>query len=164
MVLDHLLPSIQIQSFLEWTRTAFEQSLAEFTSFSWRISSSCFRDVAGGNLFLTLVSKTDHSGSIMFKSGDCAGQGRCWSSPSCSSNHDWTVPAVPFSSWKAASLFGNNVWIMGCIWLPNLSTSTYSLAVIRSWRVIMGAKEYCTTILLPKPSQIPPPPPSLSGV
>jgi hypothetical protein len=30
MVLDHLLPSIQPQSFLEWIRTSFEQSLAEF--------------------------------------------------------------------------------------------------------------------------------------
>jgi hypothetical protein len=30
MVLDHLLPSIQPQFFLEWTRTSFEQSLAEF--------------------------------------------------------------------------------------------------------------------------------------
>jgi hypothetical protein len=30
MVLDQLLPSIQPQSFLEWIRTSFEQSLAEF--------------------------------------------------------------------------------------------------------------------------------------
>jgi hypothetical protein len=29
MVLDHLLPSVQPQSF-EWTRASFEQSLAEF--------------------------------------------------------------------------------------------------------------------------------------
>jgi hypothetical protein len=42
----------------------------------------------------TLVSKTDKSGSMMFKSVDCAGQGRCWSSPSGSSNHDWTIPPV----------------------------------------------------------------------
>jgi hypothetical protein len=55
------------------------------------------------------------------------------------------------SSWKTASLIGNNVWIMGCTWLPNLST--YPLTVIRSWRVIMGSSEHCTTILLPKPSQ-----------
>jgi hypothetical protein len=97
---------------------------------SWRTSSSCFRDVGGGNLFLTLVSKTDQSGLIMFKCGDCAGQGRCWTSPSCYLNHDWTVPAVrmgSLSSWKPVSLHGNNVWIMGCTWLPNLST--YSLAV-----------------------------------
>jgi hypothetical protein len=49
------------------------------------------------------------------------------------------------SSWKT-SLFWNNTWIMGCTWLPNLST--YSLAVIQPWRVIMGPTEYCT-----KPSQ-----------
>ena len=30
MVLDHLLPSIQPQSFLEWTRTSLEQFLVEF--------------------------------------------------------------------------------------------------------------------------------------
>jgi hypothetical protein len=30
MVLDHLLPSVQPQSFLEWTRASFEQYLAEF--------------------------------------------------------------------------------------------------------------------------------------
>jgi hypothetical protein len=30
MVLDHRLPSIQSESFLEWTRTNFEQSLVEF--------------------------------------------------------------------------------------------------------------------------------------
>jgi hypothetical protein len=60
---------------------------------SWRTSSSYFRDVGGGNLFLTLVSKTHQSGSVMFKYGDCASQGK-WISPSCSSNHDWIVAAV----------------------------------------------------------------------
>jgi hypothetical protein len=30
MVLDHLLPSVQQQSFLEWTCASCEQSLAEF--------------------------------------------------------------------------------------------------------------------------------------
>jgi hypothetical protein len=45
-------------------------------------------------------------------------------------------------SWKTASLLWNNVWIMGCIWLPNLP-----------WWVIMGPTEHFTTILLPKPSQ-----------
>jgi hypothetical protein len=30
MVLDHLVSSLQLQSFLEWTGTSFEQSLAEF--------------------------------------------------------------------------------------------------------------------------------------
>jgi hypothetical protein len=120
----------------------------------WRTSSSFFRDVGGGNLFLTLVSKTDQSGSVVFKSGDYAGQGLCWISPSFSSNHDWTVLGVwmeTLSSWKAASLFGNNVRIMGCDWLPNLSK--YSFAVIRPWRVIMGPTEHCTTLFTPKPSQ-----------
>jgi hypothetical protein len=52
---------------------------------SWRTLSSCFRVVGGENLFLTLVSKSDQSGSMVFKSGDFAGQGRC--SNSCSSNY-----------------------------------------------------------------------------
>jgi hypothetical protein len=55
------------------------------------------------------------------------------------------------SSWKTASLFRNNIWIMGYIWLPN--PSTYSLAVIWPWMVIMEPTEYRTVILLPKPSQ-----------
>jgi hypothetical protein len=29
-MLDHHFPSVQPQSFLEWTRTSFEHSLAEF--------------------------------------------------------------------------------------------------------------------------------------
>jgi hypothetical protein len=61
---------------------------------SWRTSSNCFRDVGGRNLFLRLVSRTDQNGSVMFKYGDFAGQGSCWSSPSCFSHHDWTVSAV----------------------------------------------------------------------
>ena len=35
------------------------------------------RDGEGGNLLLTLLSKADHSGPTIFKSGDCAGKGRC---------------------------------------------------------------------------------------
>jgi hypothetical protein len=72
----------------------------------------CSRD---GNLFLTLVLKIYQSGSMIFISGDCTGQGRCWSSRVCSSNHDGIVPAVwmgALSSWKTIILFGNNVWIM----------------------------------------------------
>jgi hypothetical protein len=109
---------------------------------SWSTASSCYRDAGGGNLFLTVVSKTDQSGSVIFRCGDCAGQGRCCSS-SCSSNHDWTVPAVwmgVLASGQTASLFGNNVRILGCTWLPSLST--YSLAVIRPWRAINGPTEY----------------------
>jgi hypothetical protein len=73
MVLDHLLSSVQPQS-LEWTRNSFEQSVAEIYTILEGTSSSCFRDVGGGNLFLTLISKT---GLMMFRSGDCAGQERC---------------------------------------------------------------------------------------
>jgi hypothetical protein len=36
------------------------------------------------------------------------------------------------SSWKTLLFFWNNIWIMGCTWLPKLST--YSFRVIRSWR------------------------------
>jgi hypothetical protein len=110
---------------------------------SWRIPSSYFRDVGVGNLFLNLVSKTDQSISMVFKYGDYGGHGRCWSSPSCFSNQDWTVSAVwmgTLLSWKTTSLFGNNVWIVGCTWLPNLFT--YSLAVIGPWNVIMGPTVY----------------------
>jgi hypothetical protein len=46
----------------------------------------CFRDVGGWNLFLAVVSKTEKSGSVLLKYGDCAGQGRCLSSPSYSYN------------------------------------------------------------------------------
>jgi hypothetical protein len=57
---------------------------------SWKTSSSCFRDVGSENLFLTLVSKTDQSGPMIFRCGDFFGQRKCWSSPSCSSNRGWT--------------------------------------------------------------------------
>jgi hypothetical protein len=44
---------------------------------SWRIPSTCYGNVGGGNLFLTLVSKTDQSASLMFKCGNWAGQEIC---------------------------------------------------------------------------------------
>jgi hypothetical protein len=74
MVVDHLLPSIQQQSFLEWIRTSFEQSLAEF--FTILLEEHLQVALGGDNLFLTLVFKTDQSGLIMFGFGDCARQGR----------------------------------------------------------------------------------------
>jgi hypothetical protein len=80
--------------------------------YSWRICSSCFRDVEGGNLFLTPVSKTDQSGSMMFKSGDCAGQGHAFQTMT------EQFQLCELSFWKTASSLGNNVWIMGCTWLP----------------------------------------------
>jgi hypothetical protein len=151
-VLGHLLPSIQVQSFLEWTPTCFEQCLTELCAILLEEHFQVALEVL--EVFLTLVFKTDQSGSVTFKSGDCAGQGRCWSSSSCSSNHYWTVQAMsmgPLFSCKTTSLFGNNVWITESTWLPNLSK--YSLALIRPWRVILGPLEYCITIFLPKQSE-----------
>jgi hypothetical protein len=75
MVMDHRLPSVRPQSFLEWILTSFEQSLTEF--YTILLEEHLERDVEGGNLFLTLVSETDQSGSLMFKSGDGAGHRRC---------------------------------------------------------------------------------------
>jgi hypothetical protein len=52
-------------------------------------SSSCLRD-DGGNLLLTLLSKTDQ----WFDDNKVEwllGQRRCWSASSCSSNQDWTT-------------------------------------------------------------------------
>jgi hypothetical protein len=152
MVFFHLLPSIQPQSFLEWTCTRFEQSLAEYHA-SWSLFSSCFRGTGGGTQFLTLVFKNNHSGSMIFKSSDWASHERCWNLPSCSSNHDSSSSYVNGGTvffLETESLFVNNIWIKGCIWLPNLSM--YSLAVIQPWKIIMKPTEYCTMILLPKPS------------
>jgi hypothetical protein len=103
-------------SLLEWTPITVSSGIW-YHSF-WRTSSSCFRSVGGGNLFLTVVSKTNQSGSMMFKSGHYAGQRRCWSSPS---NHDWTVLAVwmgTLSSWKTASLFGMHLFTQPAHLLP----------------------------------------------
>jgi hypothetical protein len=69
MTLDRLLPSIQPQSFLEWTCTSSEQSLVEF----YTILLDEHLQVAL-QMLKWEVSKTDQSNSMMFKSGDCAGQ------------------------------------------------------------------------------------------
>jgi hypothetical protein len=62
---------------LEWTRTSFEHSLAEFyTILLEEHVQVALEMLGGGSLFLTLVFKTDQSGSMIFKSGDYAGQGR----------------------------------------------------------------------------------------
>ena len=52
----------------------------------------------------------------------------------CSCVYEW------MSSWKTALLFGNNVWTIGCSWVPKMST--YSLAVIWPLRVSIGPAEY----------------------
>ena len=55
------------------------------------------RDIGGGNLLLSLFSRNDHNGSIMFKSGDWAGQGRC-TSPLRSSKPRLNIYSSVFSS------------------------------------------------------------------
>jgi hypothetical protein len=61
---------------------------------SCRMSCSWLRVDGWENVLLPLLCTTDHSGSIMLKSGECAGQGRCWRASSCSSNQDWTLLVV----------------------------------------------------------------------
>jgi hypothetical protein len=70
MIFGHLLPSIQLQS-LEWTRTSFEQPLAEF----YTILLEELLQVALEMVKVLLVSQTDQNISMMLKSGDCACQG-----------------------------------------------------------------------------------------
>jgi hypothetical protein len=72
---------------------------------------SCLRDDGGGNLLLTLLSKTDGSGSMIFKSDKCYGHQR-WSAPSFCPIQEWTLLAMwmgKLSSWKSASLLGSNI-------------------------------------------------------
>jgi hypothetical protein len=73
----------------------------------WRTSSSYLS--GGVNLLLTLLSKSGHSGSMIFKDGDYAGQGRCWSASSCFSNQYCALLAVCMDellSRKFASFLG----------------------------------------------------------
>jgi hypothetical protein len=154
MALVHLLPSIQPQSFLKWTRISSDQSRAKcYTNLleKHQVVSEMFEvGICSSFWSPKLIRMVQRCPNLV-----SARQRRCWSPPSWSPNHDWTVPAV----WRGHCHLGklhrcseeNNVWIMGCTWLPNLST--YSLATIRPWRVIMEPTEYCTMILLPKPSR-----------
>jgi hypothetical protein len=66
MVLDHLLASIQLQSFFEWTRTSFELSLAELHNVFLEEHLQVALEMLEVDLFLTLVFKTDESGSMVF--------------------------------------------------------------------------------------------------
>ena len=116
---------------------------------SWRTSFNCLRDVGGGNLLLKLLSKSDYSVSLVFKSCDCADHGRFWSASSCFSNQDWTFLTVcmdELSSWKTASLLWNSIWAVGCTWWPKMST--WSLAAIRPFGVVMRCKISFSTIVV----------------
>jgi len=136
-----------------WGTTYLQHSL--YPSWNWlckfwivssgilyHASSSRLRDNRG-NLLLTLLSKTDLSGSLIFKLGKCASQ-RCWSAAySWSSNKDRTLLAVCMgesSSWKIPSLLGCNTWTIGCTVLPKMSMK--SLVLIWPFWVSTGAAEY----------------------
>jgi hypothetical protein len=77
-VLDHLLPSIQQQAFLEWSHVSFEQPLEEFyTVLLEEHLQVALAILEVGICSSLLVCKTDQIGSMMLKPGDFAGQGRC---------------------------------------------------------------------------------------
>jgi hypothetical protein len=113
MVLDHLLSSVQPQSF-EWTRKSFEQWVTEFyTILHEGTSSSCFRDVGGGNLY---VSSLQNWFSYV----------QMWL---VLVREDAEVHLRALQAMiKQFQLLFRNVWIMGCTLLSNLPM--YSLAVI----------------------------------
>jgi hypothetical protein len=73
MMLDHLLPLIEAQSLMEWTCTSLQQPLAEF----YTILPEGRHQIILEMFEAEHVSKTDQSGLMTFKSGDCAGQRRC---------------------------------------------------------------------------------------
>jgi hypothetical protein len=73
---------MHLGSFFEQTQVGSEHSLSGLLYHSsWRTYSTCLRDDGERNLLLAVLTKTDRNGSMIFKSGDCAGQGR----PSASS-------------------------------------------------------------------------------
>jgi len=107
---------------------------------SWRTSSSCLRDDGKGNLLLALLSKTDHSGSIylsllitLAREDELHPH-----APQNQTEHFWLY-MCKLSSWKIASLLGNNIWTTGFTRSPKMSTQ--SLAVIWPFRAILGPAE-----------------------
>ena len=74
--MGHHLPVRQLVSFFELTDKSSEQYAVEYLPLFVKNFWLLERDRGRGNLLLTRLSKTDHTGSMMFKSGDCAGQ-RC---------------------------------------------------------------------------------------
>ena len=94
---------------------------------SWR-TSTCLRDDGGGNLLLTLLSKTDNSDSMIFVWRLCW-PGRMFK---CSSDQDLTLLAVcisKLSSWKPALL--GNTWAVGCTRLPKCPHSHWHDSTIQ---------------------------------
>jgi hypothetical protein len=77
MVFDHLLPSVQLRSFMEWTCTSHEQSVAEYYTILFVVRFQVALKLLEVGIYLTVVSKTDQSYSVILKSGDCAGQRSC---------------------------------------------------------------------------------------
>jgi hypothetical protein len=74
--LDHILPSALHQP-LEWTRASSEQSLVEFYAIVLEEHLQVALEMLEVGICASLVSKTAQSDSMMFNSGDYAGQVRC---------------------------------------------------------------------------------------
>jgi hypothetical protein len=66
----------------------FERSLGEFYTILLEEHLQVDSEMLEVGICSSFYPPKLTSGSMMFKSGDYAGQGRCWSSVSCSSNHD----------------------------------------------------------------------------
>jgi hypothetical protein len=77
---DH--PNVMLISLcLNFEGVQSSSSLAEFYAILLEGHSQVvLKMLEVGNLFLTIVSKVDQSGSVIFKSRDCASEGRCLSS------------------------------------------------------------------------------------
>jgi hypothetical protein len=63
---------------LESAFKCFEKPLAEiYTILLEELLQVVIQMLGGGHLLLNVASKSDQNGTMIFKSGDCAGQGRC---------------------------------------------------------------------------------------
>jgi hypothetical protein len=88
---------------------------------------------------------------LVFKTGDCAGQGRCWSLPSCCSNYErFQMCKWEHCLWKTASFFQK------CL-DHGMHLITQPVHILPCSNSAMkgnnGPTEYCIMILLPKPTQ-----------
>jgi hypothetical protein len=74
-VFGHVLPSVQPQSFLEWTHSSFEPFLAEFYTILLEEHKFALEMLEVG-IYSSLQSpKLARLIQAMFKSGDCGSQG-----------------------------------------------------------------------------------------